>query len=340
MSYKYPPDKYKSNGELRSVGFELEFSGMELTNVASAIQQLYGGNIHLKSRVDYTVTDTRYGDFKVELDARILKKMADQKFLKKLGIEDRNDIEGQFEELINSMAKSIVPVEIAIPPVPIDQLEVFEPLINHLRTHQVEGTESSWKNAFGLHINVEVSDLHIDTILPQFQSFLLLYDWLVIFHSVNFSRQITPFILPFPDAYIAEVLKADFQPDLHEFISHYIEANPTRNRPLDMIPLFEHINKKLVTSKMDTTKTTGRPAYHYRLPNSNVQNTDWSYLDEWNAWTLVEKLAENNEMFTQLQEFYSNEYKSSLLTTKSDWVQKVDEVLNEKIETEDWRHRT
>jgi len=337
MSYSLPPILSNQQSKFRTVGFELEYSGLDIQTSVDIIIEIFGGQLQKESDITYVIKNSKVGDFTVELDARILKKMAQENYLEPFGIDQESDIINYVEDLINDVAQTVVPLEIIMPPVPIDQLDQLTPLIEKMRAQKAEDTNSSWINAFGLHINPEVPRVDIDVILPQFKSFLLLYEWLVEFIEVDLSRRLTPFIKPFPKKYVLKSVRKDYQPDMETFIRDYLNDNPTRNRPLDLVPLFIHIDQKLVKDFMDTTKSNGRPTYHYRLPNSNLQNKQWNILHEWNAWVLIEKVAADEDLMLNLQDQFFKLRAGNFASSRK-WKNLLDQIINEHFETNSWRN--
>jgi len=340
MKYRLPPQTTNHKGKIRTVGFEIEFAGLDIPEVAKIIKDNFGGRIMRHSNAVYSIRDGKPGDFKVEIDARLLKKIAENRYSEKWNLDQGASFEDSIEEWVNRLAKTIVPVEIVMPPVPLNALDQFEPLIKSLRQQKAEGTDASWIHAFGLHINIEVADYKMDTLLPQFQAFLLLYHWLVEYLDIDLSRRLTPFIAPFPDMYVAQTVQKNYQPDLEEFITDYLRVNSTRNRPLDLVPLFLHLNSKLVKELIETEQSTGRPTWHYRLPNSNIQDKSWNYLDEWETWVLVEQVAGDSEMLSELQQLYTTMKPYDITTSKKAWTKKLDSFLHEQFETDYWCNRS
>ena len=74
-------------------------------------------------------------------------------------------------------------------------------------------------------------------------------------------------------------------------IDDYLKDNPTRNRVLDMLPLFMFLDKDRVEAAVEDSLVRPRPTLHYRLPNSEVDEPDWSLSLAWNDWMQVEALA-------------------------------------------------
>ncbi len=272
-------------GKHRTVGFELEYAGLDLSKTAEIIRGIFGGTIEEKNRYEFLISGTELGEFRVELDARILQKIASEKLGDKLGIEvDDSKIKTSIEDLLDKMAKSVVPIEVVMPPIPISSIEMLGELQQQLRSNKAEGTSTSLVHAFGMHINIECPDLETGTLLRYLRAFMLLYPWLLEELNIDFTRRISPFVDPFPSAYVEKVLNPSYDPEQEELIVDYLEYNATRNRPLDMMPVFALLDQDRVDDAMGGEKNNPRPTFHYRLPNSRIDDPDWSFTQEWNYW--------------------------------------------------------
>ena len=87
------------------------------------------------------------------------------------------------------------------------------------------------------------------------------------------------------------MLNENYNPDLSTLIDDYLDANATRNRPLDLLPLFLHLDGDSFRARLPEEQISPRPAFHYRLPNSMIDDPNWSISQEWAAWMKVERLA-------------------------------------------------
>ena len=167
-----------AEGKPRKIGLELEFAGVELEEAAGLIQSLYGGRVLSANR--YHIKGTRFGDFRVELDARILKKMADLNVFQRFGLNiDEKMIQDSVGDVVDAIAKTVIPLEIVMPPVQLEEVGELEDLRMALQENRAKGTGSSFMHAFGLHMNIEVPELKIMTILTYLRAFLVLYPWLL-----------------------------------------------------------------------------------------------------------------------------------------------------------------
>lgn len=329
MSYKLPEIVQNNNGDTRKVGLELEFAGIEIEEGAEIIQSLYGGRIQKENRYHFEILDTKMGDFRVELDARILRKMASEDLFSQWGIElDEETFRKPIEDVVDKLARTVVPLEIVMPPVPMHNLHQLERLRSKLQQNKAEGTHTSLVHAFGMHINIESPDLRIPTLLRYLRSFMILYPWLVQILEIALSRRLSPFVDPFPNKYVSKILEPDYDPDQEQFIEDYLEFNPTRNRPLDMMPIFAMLDAGLLQPVMEGKKNEPRPTFHYRLPNSRIDDPEWRFEDEWNHWLEVEKLAHDEEMLNKLSRLYITRKKETVLAFRKEWANTVTILLD------------
>lgn len=329
MTYSTPPIAKNQEGDMRKVGLELEFAGLEPMLAAEIIQSVFGGTIKKEHRYHITITDTDYGDFRVELDARILRKMAEENILDRLGINlEEDSIRKSIEEVVDKMARSVVPLEIVMPPVTIDELDKMEQLRTALQEHKAEGTHVSMVHAFGMHLNIESPDLEVGTLLNYLRAFVIVYPWLLKVLKVDMTRRISPFVDPFPEKFILKILDPEYAPHANQLIEDYAEFNPTRNRPLDMMPIFGMLNSDFIAPVMKGEKNDPRPTFHYRLPNSRIDDPDWRFETEWNYWLSVEYLAADNEMLNKLSRLYILRKNETVISFRKEWAETVQIMLD------------
>lgn len=295
--FKRPSRRSNADGEARRVGVELEMAGIRPHQVAEAVVDAVGGHIEVDSAFVTHVRDTEVGDFRVELDADLLKSRQYQELLAEFGIDiGEGDEREQIEMLISRVAGLIVPLELVGPPVPWTQLETLDGIRERLHRAGARGTQSSPLYAFGMQLNTEVASLEADYLLSIIRAFLLSYDELIEAERVDLSRRISPYVQPFPEEYVAHVLQADYAPDQDELIDDYLRLTPTRNRPLDLLPLFAHLDEnRIMNAPVEAHLVKPRPAFHYRLPNCLIDDPDWSLATVWNRWIEVERLADDSE---------------------------------------------
>jgi gamma-glutamyl-gamma-aminobutyrate hydrolase PuuD len=287
-----PPLRLTRSGKERRIGVELELSGLELDQIADLVQETLGGRIVKTSRYEALVEETEIGTIRVEFDARVFREMKVRNFFEEVDEErflSETDRE-QLETALATMAGWLIPYELVFPPIELSQLPLLEKLRARLGEN-AQGTGSSVINAFGLHLNTEVPNTDVATVLAYLRAFLVLYDELKQAHDIDPIRNLSGFISPFPRGYQALVLDESYRPDMTTFINDYLKVNATRNRPLDLLPLMLFIDPQRVRAKLPDEKISARPALHYRMPNCMIDDPSWSISREWAAWLKVEHLV-------------------------------------------------
>jgi hypothetical protein len=321
MEFLLPPRLYNDKKELRKVGFEIEFGGLELREAADIVINLFGGHLLEKNYFSLKVSASQFGDFEIESDSRFLSQTRYLAYLKKIGL-DSASFKNNVEKALEKLTSTLLPFEISMPPLPINNLEPAEQIRQKLFEHSAKGTRASLFSAFGMQINAEIPDFRPETILAYLRSFFLLYDWLREESEIVLARKITPFINPFPASYIELVLNPDYEPTLEQLMDDYLGENPTRNRPLDLLPLFSHLDPdRVMLHPVEKDMVKPRPTFHYRLPNSEVDDPKWTIAAEWNKWVEIEKLAADP---------YLESYNAEPLFARSHWAQRTRNWIDAK----------
>ncbi|MFT7405998.1 amidoligase family protein [Zhongshania sp.] len=282
-----PQQTKTTAGKMRRLGVEIEFTGMGIDAIVDVIFSLYGGKAEAISDYEINVVDSSLGTFGVELDFSYIKRISRER----REATDNSDLEELAEAIVGAIAKQLVPFEVVAPPIAMDELWQLDTLFQKLRDAGAQGTHGSAKNAFGLQLNPEMPDCSADTIRDYLRAFLCLYDWLKMRCDVDFSRRLTSYVDPFGKDYVKLLLREDYQPDIGQLIDDYLEYNPTRNRALDMLPLFSHIDDKRLRRKVQDDRVKPRPTLHYRLPNSLIDDLQWGLIHPYRDWLQVDNLA-------------------------------------------------
>ena len=286
-----PPRIHNRAGRVRGAGFEFEYAGLDLHQSAQVVRQVYGGEHEVLSTFEHRVR-TDLGDFQIEIDTSVLKDRKYEKLLRAVGLEPEQMDTTWLENALLGTFSTVVPVEIGTPPLPITELDALDELRAKLHEAKARGTRASILYAFGLHINPELPDNDPGEILDFLRAFLLLYPWMKQRAEVDISRRISPYINAFPAEYVRLVLREDYPREREPLIDDYLAHNPTRNRPLDLLPVLAHLDEARVMERVeDPHLVKPRPAYHYRLPNCMIDEDDWTVAREWNTWVAVERLA-------------------------------------------------
>jgi hypothetical protein len=332
-AFPLPQRLHTRAGEIRRLGIELEFAGIDLDTISTLVMNVFGGQKIRASPFEYTVTGTTWGDFSIEIDISLLKNRRYLKLLDTMGIDIDAESLQKAEDMLARIAATVVPHEIATPPFPMNEVYRLESLRESLQQHHALGTRASLRYAFGLQFNPELPSLDAETILVYLRAFFLLIDWLQQRSRIVLSRRISPFINDFPQLYIRQVLDPDYRPDLARLIDDYLTANPTRNRPLDMLPLFAHVDRKRVYARLAATgsvKINPRPTFHYRLPNCLIDDPNWTIAHEWRGWLEVEELARHQAKIHMMSTDYLEQRGQLVIGFDEDWARRVDAWLNQE----------
>ncbi len=296
-----PPQPISEEGKDRRVGIEIEFAALKPRDAATLVTQRFGGTVVEVDPHRYEIQDGDHGVFLVELDAQYAhpnEKLSDVEDRKPWLSELANwlrDLDTEASRLIGDLGGDLIPCEVVCPPIPWTELDRIEDLYRALHQAGAAGTDEGLLYAFGLHMNVEASGTTVADILPTLKAYLLLSPWLRSAIQVDGTRRIFPYIDPFPSSYIKRVCAPDYTPDLNAMIGDYLSYNPTRNRELDMLPLFSHLRAARVSRAVDDPRIKARPAYHWRLPNALFSGQEAGPLAEWARWLTVERLAADSD---------------------------------------------
>ncbi|MEA2711484.1 MAG: hypothetical protein QOF78_4085 [Phycisphaerales bacterium] len=314
-----PPVMHTTDGRVRRAGFEFEFAGPDIKTSARIVSDVFGGEHLVRSTFEHIVR-TELGDFSVEIDASLLKDKKYEKPLRAIGIDpDKTDTEWLEKALLDTFS-TLVPIEIGTPPIPIDQLDRLDDLRERLQAARAKGTRASILYAFGFHINPELPTDDAGVIRDFLRAFLLLYPWMKERAEVDLTRRVSPYINAFPDEYARLILQADYPASRQRLIDDYLEHNPTRNRPLDMLPVLAHLDDARVMSRVeDPHLVKPRPAFHYRLPNCMLDEADWRVAHEWNTWVAVERLANDPRLLAEMSREYLDADRKSFKPFVDKW---------------------
>ena len=331
-----PPEPLNVHGRTRRIGVEIEFAGLPPQQTGELIRDLFGGKLSTVSPHRFHVTDTCWGDFVIELDTQYAH--PDTALLEQPLYRDtewerqrhrmRVEFHHRTRELIGDMVTGLVPTEIICPPVPWNELDRLDQLFSALRAHGAKGTDASLLYGFGLHLNPEVASFDPDAILNQLRAFLLMAPWLRREIDIDITREVLPHANPFPRQYALQVLAPSYDPDLDTLIADYASFNPTRNRELDLYPLFAFLRPEHPSGQLRNPLIKPRPTFHYRLPNAQLSQHDWGAVVEWNRWVAVERLAADHNTLRKRAHRYVDHHSRSLmarlLSRLRNWVKETD----------------
>jgi hypothetical protein len=321
-----PPIMHRADGGMRRVGIEIEFSGLALEEAADVLLSLLGGPSRRLGRYEIEIDGDPAGAWQVELDFELLKALGRREIAADLG----GAVQELAEDTLRAIAERIVPVEAVSPPLPMDRLSDVDRLIDRLRTAGARGTDDDPTYAFGMQLNPEIPDTDADTLRQYLQAYLCLEDWLRERARVDLTRRLTFFADPFPKDYARRVVDEAYSPSRGRLIDDYLSANPTRNRGLDLLPLFAHVDEQRVRSVVDDERIKPRPTLHYRLPNSEIDRPDWGLRDAWQDWLVLERLAAEPERLTACCRAYAEFLDRPLSGLTGDWAAQTNRWLAEQ----------
>ena len=305
----------------RRVGVEIEMHGLTIDQVAGIVSSHIHGEVGQPGRYERSVSGDPAGDWQVELDFRLLKNMGREQ---RPAHEFGTDILDSAEELLKWVADSWVPVELVSPPLPMPRLGEVNVIIDKLRKAGARGTADKLTYAFGMQFNPEVPDEKAETIAAYLKAFLCLYDWISDRANVNITRRLTAYVDSFPEPYVQRVVDPCYWPAMPYLIDDYLRYNPTRNRALDLLPLFRYLDEPRVLAHTQDELIKARPTFHYRLPNCLIDEPEWGIHISWADWLQVEYLANDRERLDACCAAYGQYLEESLGRLLHRWVKEVE----------------
>ncbi|WP_107851472.1 amidoligase family protein [Oceanimonas marisflavi] len=317
MPLPMPPQLHTTHGAERRLGVELELSGLTLPRLVTLMAETLQGESQPVSEYEFDIL-TPLGSFRVELDFDYLKQLAREQKRHPPG-----ELEQAATDLLGSLALQLVPLELVCPPLPLSRLDQLSPLFEQLRKQGARGTRHALHYAFGLHLNPELPDTGIATLLRYFRAYLCLHDWLEAHEDIVTARKISPYIRAFPKDYVRLVLSPDYRPDMARFTDDYLAWNPTRNRSMDLLPMLAWHDEPRVQAVVQDDKVNKRPTLHYRLPNSDIDNPLWSLHHAWEGWLQVEWLASDEQNLSNACRAYEEHLDQLTPDFMDPWIIKV-----------------
>lgn len=320
-AWSMPDNLQREDGSKRRVGVEIELSGVPVRELAELTAHTLGGELEEVSVSEFNVDVPEQGRYRVEVDFKLLKDLAREQ--RESGADD--GIERLAIEALSSASEVLVPCEVVAPPLAMEALpEPMDALVAAIRDAGGKGTRQSPLYAFGVHLNVEPPAVEPDVVAAYIRAFVCLFDWIAWRGSIDFSRRITPYIQRFPKKYEDRVLASGYAPDWDALIDDYLELNASRNRALDMLPLFGHVDEDKVTAAVADGLLKFRPAFHYRLANSCVDEPGWGIANPWRRWLAIERLANDANALEECCAAYREDRRRMLSPLDNRWREKVE----------------
>ena len=328
--YVTPQHSKNEKGEQRKIGFELEFGDLEVGKAVAIVAEIFSGSAKKKSEIEFEVESEEFGVFKVELDWQLGKKIAEKRAGKSLSDEDNEP--DAVMDWFKRIAGQLVPVEIVCPPLSLESCRQLDVMVDKLRAAGAKGTDESYLYAFGVHINPEIADSSAYSIARYLQAFGLAQDWLFDINRVDPMRRVTPYINTYVSAYLDLIFQYSQDITRKKLIEEYMEHNATRNRALDMLPLWKHLDEDIFQQfELKDTLTQARPTFHYRLPNCEIEKKGWYLSESWNIWCVVEYIAANEDVLGNLINYRQQSREKSFLIDDKQWHSELEKIHHDLL---------
>ncbi|GGO54633.1 Putative amidoligase enzyme [Roseovarius pacificus] len=302
------PQPMTATGAPRRVGVEIELGGLDEAHVARLCADTLGGHAVQEDSHIWTVHDTCIGTLEIYLDI----------FLRKV-------TKTKLRDLALDIGREVVPVEIVTQPLDMDGLVRLDGLNAVLRKAGALGSRAGWAFGFGVHLNVQIASDSDADILRPLLAYALIEDWLRAAHPIDDSRRLLPFTDPYPTEFVRALIGLGPDGTAHAAMVLYLHHTPTRNRGLDMLPIFAHFWPERIAQAI-SDKTSARPTFHFRLPDCLIDDPDWSIAQEWQRWVLVERVAADAALLERLSREWLDDH--GLLTLiRSGWAERCGTIL-------------
>ncbi len=302
------PQPLNADGKARRLGVEIELGGLPEAEVARLCAEVLGGDAVQQDSHVWAVRQSVIGDIAVYLDV----------FL-------RSATRTKLRDLALDLGREVVPVEIVTGPLDMGGLVQLDALREALRAAGALGSGAGFLFGFGVHFNVEVaSEADADTVRPLL-AYALIEDWLRSAHPIDEARRLLPFTDPYPTEFVRALIKAGPGATRAHVTDLYLAHTPSRNRGLDMLPLFAHFDPDRIARAIKD-KTSARPTFHFRLPDCRIDEGDWSLAAEWQRWVLVEQVAGDSALLRRLSDAWEDDH--GLLTlSRQSWAARAGRIL-------------
>lgn len=296
-------------GGPRRTGIEIEFSGLSEREAATVVADTVGGKVVQNGPHDFAVEGSEIGPLKIYLDTAL-----------------RDSVSGELGRAALDLSRQIVPVEMVTAPLAAAELPNAETLFTALRQAGATGTGGGMLLGFGLHLNPEIADDGLDHLSGVLTAYALAEDWLRYGDPMDSARRLLPFSDPYPRDFVDRLASAPV-PSRAALFAAYLDANPTRNRGLDLMPIIEELEPGLIRELTgEKGAKSARPTWHYRLPDSRIDVPDWTLAYEWNRWVTIERLARDTQLRDDLACRWLA-YRDALTSTRTDWLNELENVL-------------
>lgn len=307
------PVALNAEGRPRRTGVEVEFAGLDESEVARVLSEVLGGEIEQSGPYRYSLCGSEIGDLTVELDTA-LRKNSDRRLVQE-GLD---------------LARGIIPVEVITAPIPASTLPRLDTAMSALRDAGAKGSGQGVFYGFGVHLNPEIAGLDHPLTPATIRAYGLIEEHLRAEDRIDGTRRLLPFVDRWPAALI-DALAGAATASLRDLMVLYARHTTSRNHGLDLLPLFRHLDDRRFQRLFgggDGGTTNARPTFHFRLPDSRIDEADWSLSQAWRDWLLVETVASDEALLDRLASARLR-YRDRLLSGRGDWRNETTAILAE-----------
>lgn len=295
-------------GQARKIGVEIEFGGLPEEKAAQIARETLGGELVQKSDTIWLLKDSEIGKLQIYLDV----------FL-------RNAEKTALRDAALNLGREVIPVEIVTEPLLYEDLPKLDKLVDALRDAGALGSSAGIVFGFGVHFNIEIVDDSVESVRTPLLAYALIEDWLRSVDPIDETRRVLPFTAPYPTGFVRELIGAGSDATLTDLIRIYLAHNPTRNRGLDMLPIFAHLAPDAVEDTLDDL-TSARPTFHFRLPDCLIDEPVWSLAQEWKRWVVVERVASDPALLDRLSAAWLDDHPTITIMRRS-WAMRAGQIL-------------
>ncbi|MEY8838761.1 amidoligase family protein [Cribrihabitans sp. XS_ASV171] len=293
---------------VRRIGLELEFAGLSEARAARVFAEATGGSARQVGEREWACETGPFGTCRFFLDTAY-----DEEIVETGG------------KPAEKIMRQLVPVELATDPFDPADLPQFDQAVAQLREAGAVGSRNGLLLGFGLHLNVDIASRETGYLAAVLTSYALLEAWFRRAAPIDISRRLMPFVAPYPDSFIDTLALLD-PVDLEELTEFYLRQVPSRNFGLDLLPVLADSAPETVASAVEGKPVKPRPAFHFRLPDCRIDEPDWSVMEAYDQWTMVEAVAADPDLMRRLRETRVA-WASRPGLTRRPWFDVVEDVL-------------
>ncbi|MGI3169525.1 amidoligase family protein [Pseudooceanicola sp. C21-150M6] len=313
MEPAFPPLPRETDheGRRRKTGVELEFSGLDIDETARIAAEALDGHAVQTADREWEVRGSSIGILEIYLDTAL--RHAEPSRLRDIGLD---------------LGKEVIPVEIVSEPLTFEGLADIDRLRVALREAGAEGTRAGLAYGFGLHLNPALAGTEAKHIAHPLYAYALIEDWMRDNRPIDPSRRLLPFTDPYPTKLLQAFCDEGFVTP-ERAMDIYLDKAPSRNYGLDMLPIFAWLDADAVDRATGgESAVKGRPAFHFRLPDCQIDNPEWSIRQEWGRWRMVEQVAEDEGLLARLMKEWDDAHHRVTLRRRP-WAERCGDILAE-----------